>query len=79
MIREGNIVNSIWAKMQASDFKKQKRLIMKIFKLKPCREIGQIKDAIKEAILEGEIANDYDEAFAFMLKKAKDLDIKKPL
>ena len=54
-------------------------LIMKIFKLKPCREIGQIKDAIKEAILEGEIANDYDEAFAFMLKKAKDLDIKKPL
>ena len=43
--------------------------IMEVFNLKPCREIGQIKEAIKEAILEGEIANDYDEAKALMLKK----------
>jgi len=43
--------------------------IMKTFNLKPCREIGQIKEAIKEAILEGEIANDYNEAKALMLKK----------
>lgn len=42
---------------------------MEVFNLKPCREIGQIKEAIKEAILEGEIANDYDEAKALMLKK----------
>ena len=51
-------------------------LIMQTFNLKPCREIGQIKDAIKEAILEGEIANDYDEAYAFMLRKAKKLGLK---
>ena len=50
--------------------------IMKTFNLKPSREIGKIKDAIKEAILEGEIANDYNEAFAFMLKKGKDLGLK---
>ena len=43
--------------------------IMQTFNLKPCREIGVIKEAIKEAILEGEIANDYDEAKALMLKK----------
>lgn len=52
-------------------------LIMETFDLKPCREIGIIKDAIKEAILEGEISNDYNEAFAFMLKKAKEIGLKK--
>ena len=51
-------------------------LIMETFNLKPCREIGQIKDAIKEAILEGEIANEYDEAYAFMLKRAEKLGLK---
>lgn len=51
-------------------------LIMETFNLKPCREIGQIKDAIKEAILDGKIANDYDEAYAFMLKRAKKLGLK---
>lgn len=52
-------------------------LIMETFNLKPCREIGQIKDAIKEAILEGEIANDYEEAYQFMLNKAESLGLKK--
>ena len=51
-------------------------LIMETFNLKPCREIGQIKDAIKEAILDGKIANDYDEAYAFMLKRAEKLGVK---
>jgi len=52
-------------------------LIMETFNLKPCREIGQIKDAIKEAILDGKIANDYDEAYEFMLQKAENLGLRK--
>ncbi len=50
--------------------------IMEIFNLPPSREIGQIKDAIKEAILEGDIANDYTEAYQFMLIKAEKLGLK---
>jgi putative nucleotidyltransferase with HDIG domain len=51
--------------------------IMTLFNLKPSREIGILKDAIKEAILEGEIANEYDEAYEFMLKKAAKFGLKK--
>jgi tRNA nucleotidyltransferase (CCA-adding enzyme) len=50
--------------------------IMSLFNLKPGREIGILKEAIKEAILEGEIANDYNEAKLFMLKKAAELGLK---
>lgn len=49
--------------------------IMKTFDLKPCREIGQIKDFIKEAILDGEIANNYDEAYQLMLKRGGKLGL----
>jgi len=52
-------------------------MIMEQFNLKPCREIGVLKDAIKEAILDGTIKNDYDEAYAFMLKRAEELGVKK--
>jgi len=50
-------------------------IIMKTFDLKPCREIGVIKDAIKEAILDGVIANDYDEAYQLMLSKGEKLGL----
>jgi tRNA nucleotidyltransferase (CCA-adding enzyme) len=44
--------------------------IMEVFNLKPGREIGVLKEAIKEAILEGEIHNDYDSAYKFMMARA---------
>ncbi|MAZ26240.1 MAG: tRNA nucleotidyltransferase [Cytophagaceae bacterium] len=49
--------------------------IMETFNLKPSKEIGIIKDAIKEAILEGEIPNEYEEARKFMLKKGRDIGL----
>jgi tRNA nucleotidyltransferase (CCA-adding enzyme) len=49
--------------------------IMELYNLKPCREIGVLKEAIKEAILEGEIANDYQAAYDFMLTRAKKLGL----
>jgi len=52
-------------------------IIMKTYNLKPCKEIGTIKEAIKEAILDGEIKNDYDEAYGFMQKKALELGLEK--
>ncbi|MCE2962158.1 MAG: CCA tRNA nucleotidyltransferase [Chitinophagales bacterium] len=45
-------------------------MIMKTYNLKPSRVIGDIKNHIKEAILDGVIRNDYDEAFALMLSVA---------
>ncbi len=51
------------------------KLIMKTFNLKPCSTIGVIKEAIKEAILEGEIKNNFAEAQQFMLKYGKELGL----
>ena len=49
--------------------------IMKSFNLKPCREIGQLKEFIKEAILDGIIDNDYEQAKSLMLKKGVELGL----
>ena len=48
-------------------------IIMKVFKLPPSKEVGLIKDAIRNAILDGEITGDYEAAHAFMLLKAKEI------
>ena len=50
-------------------------IIMQFFGLQPCREIGVIKDAIKEAILEGEIPNEPEAAFERMKKEGKKLGL----
>lgn len=46
-------------------------IIMQTFNLQPSREVGIIKDSIREAILDGDIANDYDSAFQYMLEQGK--------
>ena len=50
--------------------------IMETFNLKPCREIGDIKQAIKDAILEGDIPNEYEPARTMMLKIGKKMGLK---
>lgn len=52
-------------------------LIMETFGIGPSREIGIIKEEIKEAILEGKIRNDYEEAFKMMLELGEKLGLKK--
>ena len=47
--------------------------IMEVFKLKPGRKVGKIKKAIEDAILDGKIENEYDAAYAFMMKNKDDI------
>lgn len=51
-------------------------VIMKTFGLPPSREVGVIKTAIREAILDGLIDNNFDEAYAFMLKEGEKMGLR---
>ena len=52
------------------------RAIMNLFKIDAGKEIGTLKNAIKEAILDGKVNNNKEDALAFIIKKAKEMKIK---
>lgn len=49
--------------------------IMKTFNIRPGKNVGIIKNAIKDAILDGEISNNYQEAYKYMIQKGKELGL----
>jgi poly(A) polymerase len=49
--------------------------IMQIFDLEPCKTVGNLKDEIKEAILEGKIKNNYNDAYELLIVEAEKLGI----
>jgi hypothetical protein len=49
--------------------------IMQTFNLSPCPEVGAIKMAIKDAILDGHIPNEHDAAYRFMMQKGKEMGL----
>ena len=49
--------------------------IMRLFNLKPCREIGTLKTALKDAILDGKVPNEHEAALAFVLHKAAQMGL----
>lgn len=50
-------------------------MIMEVFGLKPCQEVGALKSAIKDAILDGVIPNEYEAAYAFMLQRGRKMGL----
>ena len=52
-------------------------MIMSIYGLPPCREVGEIKNAIKDAILDGKIRNELNEALDYMQEVATRMGLTK--
>ena len=50
--------------------------VMEVYGIPPCKEIGEIKEFIKNAILDGEIGNNFEEADALMRRKASEMGLK---
>lgn len=50
-------------------------IIMQTFNVPPSKIVGELKTAIKDAILDGQIENNYDAAFEFMLQKASEVNL----
>lgn len=50
--------------------------IMTVFGLSPCREVGSLKSALKDAILDGVVPNEHDAAYEFMLRRAAKMGLK---
>lgn len=51
-------------------------IIMETFGLKPSKTVGDLKEMLTEAILEGKVKNEFDEAYAFLLEKGKELGLR---
>ena len=52
--------------------------IMELFHLTPCRQVGTLKTAVKDAILDGIIPNEHDAALAFVMEKAAEMGLPLP-
>jgi putative nucleotidyltransferase with HDIG domain len=50
-------------------------IIMDVFGLKPSKPVGDLKNAIKDAMLDGQVANNFEAAYDFMLAKAKEMGL----
>jgi poly(A) polymerase len=50
--------------------------IMEVFDIKPSREVGEIKNAVKDAILDGECKNTFEDAYEYMIQKGLSLGLK---
>jgi poly(A) polymerase len=50
-------------------------IIMQTFGVPPSKVVGDLKNAVKDAILDGEVENNYEAAYTFLLAKAKQLNL----